>query len=116
MIKKILTNLLLIKLSLVLVSCGGSPLFSKKTLDPYTLTKKRPLIMPPDMVLRPPGKEQVSMKNSSNSISEEDAYENELSIDDILLGKKNSNKKKRSKQDKELITDILKAKAQVILN
>ena len=116
MIKKILTNLLLIKLSLVLVSCGGSSFFSKKTLDPYTLTKKRPLIMPPDMVLRPPGKEQTSMKNSSNPISEEDAYENELGIDDILLGNKNSNKKKRSKKDKDLISDILKAKAQVILN
>ena len=104
------------KLSLILVSCGGSSFFSKKTLDPYTLTKKRPLIMPPDMVLRPPGKEEASMKNSSNPISEEAAYENDLSIDDILLGNKNSNKKKRRKKDKDLISDILKAKAQVILN
>ena len=72
--------------------------------------------MPPDMVLRPPGKEKSSLKNSSNSISKDDTYEDELSIDDILLGNKNTKKKKKRKENTDLVSDILKAKAQVILN
>ena len=104
-----------------LSSCGKSNLekmgLIKKQQDEYSFTKKNALVMPPDMLLRPPGTEKKQDLNvRETNIIDENSGE-ELSLDEILTGsnlkKKKVKKKYRqiSKSEKSLINDILNAKA-----
>lgn len=113
-LKDINKRILLTLFCLALASCGGSSIFSRSTLDPYTVTKKTPLIMPPDMLLRPPGKEDPSIIKR-NSATQNSFTEVELSVDDILLGDGQIKKKSSSKKKINIISNILKTKPGVIL-
>ena len=107
-------KILLFALLISLTSCSGSSFFSKASLDPYTINKKKPLIMPPDMLLRPPEKEGSSIK-----IKEKVDYKNnqkESTLDDILLGTNTLSNKINRKRKKEIIYNILRKEAGAILN
>ena len=91
-------KILVFALLISLTSCSGSSFFSKASLDPYTINKKKPLIMPPDMLLRPPGKEE-----SKSKIKKKADYKNnieESTLDDILLGKNTLSNKINNKKKK----------------
>ena len=107
-------KILVFALLISLTSCSGSSFFSKASLDPYTINKKKPLIMPPDMLLRPPGKEEGKSK-----IKKKVDYKNnreERTLDDILLGKNTLSNKINSKKKREIIYNILSKEAGAILN
>ena len=81
---------------LFIVSCSNERLVKmgvvKKKTNQFSVSRKAPLEMPPDMYLRPPKSE-----NNSNLNNEE------ISLDEILANKKVSEKNK----DKELISKEL---------
>ena len=109
-----LFKILVVVLPISLTSCSGSSVFSKTSLDPYTINKRKPLIMPPDMLLRPPGKEEGKSK-----IKKKVDYKNnreERTLDDILLGKNTLSNKINSKKKREIIYNILSKEAGAILN
>ena len=109
-----LLKILVFALLISLTSCSGSSIFSKASLDPYTINKRKPLIMPPDMLLRPPEKEESRIK-----IKEKVDYKNnqkESTLDDILLGTNTLSNKINRKRRKEIIYNILKKEAGAILN
>ena len=70
--------------------------------------------MPPDMLLRPPGKKESSVSKRSSS-TQNSIAEGELSVDDILLGEGQIKKKSSSKKKINIISNILKTKPGVIL-
>ncbi len=87
----------------------------KKKANQYSVTKKAPLEMPPDMLLRPPKAEDK--KEIYSSSFEQD----QASLDDILnnkeipkVKKRNNNKKSLLKQDR-LLKKILNTKAIITL-
>tara|TARA_X000000950_G_C13868148_1_gene641712 strand:+ start:1434 stop:1787 length:354 start_codon:yes stop_codon:yes gene_type:complete len=109
-----LFKILVVVLPISLTSCSDSSVFSKTSLDPYTINKRKPLIMPPDMLLRPPEKEESRIK-----INEKVDYKNnqkENTLDDILLGTNTLSNKINRKRKKEIIYNILKKEAGAILN
>ena len=83
----------------------------------YTVTRKSPLIMPPDMNMSPPA-EKFKKKNN---IEQRPNNVNKISVEDILTGEVSikNNKFKNSKEDtyrkKRLVNKILKTKASKVL-
>ena len=77
----------------------------KKTTNQFSVSRKAPLEMPPDMYLRPPKLE--NKKNNSNLNNEE------IGLDDILANKKNSekNKDKNKLREKRILKKILNTEA-----
>ena len=77
-------------LTLLLISCSNETLqkigVTKKKNNQFSVSRRAPLEMPPDMLLRPPKLKNEVKKNNS---SLEDA---ELSVDDILNDKINGKK------------------------
>ena len=112
MIKKIYFKFFIIALGLA--SCDGPSIFSRSTIDPYTITKKTPLIMPPDMQLRPPGTQESSMSNRKK-LANENLNEENLSVDDILFGTNQKIIKNSKSMEKKIIKNILKSKSGAIL-
>ena len=105
-------------LNLLFISCSNESLqkigVTKKKNNQYSVSRKTPLEMPPDMFLRPP-----KLKNEKNkyNLSLED---DEPSVDDILNNKVNKKDvadndlmKKKSKE-KRILKKILNTKAIVL--
>ena len=88
-------------LTLLFISCSNESLqkigITKKKNNQFSISRKAPLEMPPDMLLRPPKLKNETKKNNL-SIDDE-----EFSVDDILNNKLN-------KKD-EVSSDLLKTKA-----
>ncbi len=106
-------------LTLLLISCSNEYLqnigVTKKKNNQFSISRKAPLEMPPDMFLRPP-----KLKNETNksNLSVEDE---QLSLDDILNNKANNKKDavdndstKRQSKEKRILKKILNMKAIVL--
>ena len=105
-------------LTLLLISCSNERLqkigVTKKKNNQFSVSRKAPLEMPPDMFLRPP---KLKNETKKNNLSLEDE---ELSIDDILNNKvskkdtvDNDSTKTKSKE-KRILKKILNKKATVL--
>ena len=74
-------------LTLLFISCSNESLqkvgIIKKENNQFSVSRKAPLEMPPDMLLRPP---KLKNETKKNNLSLED---DELSVDDILSNKVN---------------------------
>ena len=94
-------------LTLLLISCSNERLqkigVTKKKNNQFSVSRKAPLEMPPDMFLRPP---KLKNETKKNNLSLEDK---ELSVDDIL----NNNVKKKDEVDNDSIK--IKSKEKRIL-
>ena len=106
-------------LTLLLISCSNERLqkigVAKKKDNQFSVSRKAPLEMPPDMYLRPP---KLKNETKKNSLSLEDE---EISVDDILNNKvskkdavDNYSAKIKSKE-KRILKKILNKKA-IVLN
>lgn len=88
-------------LTLLFISCSNESLqkigITKKKNNQFSVSRKAPLEMPPDMLLRPPKLKNETKKNNL-SIKDE-----EFSVDDILNNKVN--------EKDEVSSDLLKTKA-----
>ena len=106
-------------LTLLLISCSNESLQKigviKKKNNQFSVSRKAPLEMPPDMLSRPP---KLKKETKQNNFSLEDK---ELSVDDILNNK--ANKKDEVEDDtmkiilkeKRILKKILNTKA-IVLN
>ncbi len=106
-------------LTLLFISCSNESLqkvgITKKKHNQFSVSRKAPLEMPPDMLLRPP---KLKKETKPNNFSLEDK---ELSVDDILNNK--ANKKDEVEDDtmkiilkeKRILKKILNTKA-IVLN
>ncbi len=116
-----MNNNFLIKLTftvffiLVFSSCSY---LTPQSSNEYTVTKKSPLIMPPDMNMTPPESKNKKNQNKLEKLSNRD---DKISIEDILTGDasikdtKNQNFKKKSYSRKKLVNKILRTKASKVL-
>ena len=105
-------------LTILFISCSNESLqkigVTKNNNNQYSVSRKAPLEMPPDMFLRPPKLKNQFKKNNSSLEDEE------LSVDDILNNKvskkgavDNSSVKIKSKE-KRILKKILNKKATVL--
>ena len=105
-------------LTLFFVSCSNERLqkmgIAKNKNDQFTVSRKVPLEMPPDMFLRPPKLKNETKKNDFNSETEG------LSVDDILNNKINEKDKvdndsmRKKLKEKRILKKILNTKATVL--
>ena len=105
-------------LTLLLISCSNEGLqkigVMKKKNNQFSVSRKAPLEMPPDMLLRPP---KLKNETKKNNLSLEDK---ELSVDDILNNKVNkkdtvdNNSTKTKSKEKRILKKILNKKATVL--
>ncbi len=106
-------------LTLLLISCSNESLqkigVTKKKNDQFSVSRKAPLEMPPDMFLRPPKLKNKTIKKNNLSLEDE-----ELSVDDILNNKirkkdtaDNDSTQIKSKE-KRILKKILNTKAIVL--
>ena len=105
-------------LTLLLISCSNERLqkigVTKKKNNQFSVSRKAPLEMPPDMLLRPP---KLKNETKKNNLSLEDE---ELSVDDILNNKVNKNDAvdndatKIKSKEKRILKKILNTKAIVL--
>ncbi len=105
-------------LTLLLISCSKERLqkigFTKKKHNQFSVSRKAPLEMPPDMFLRPPKLKKEAKKNNLSLENEE------LSVDDILKHKVNkksavdSNSMRKKSKEKRILKKILNTKATVL--
>lgn len=99
---------------LFFVSCSNQRLEKigviKKKADQFSVSRKAPLEMPPDMYLRPP-KLKNEKGNKNQSLDTE-----ELSLDNILNNKKKISDDKiiKSSKEKRILTKILNTKATLL--
>lgn len=119
---KIIRKILIGITALIVSACTNNKLDSlgvlKKKSNEYSIARKAPLVMPPDMYLSPPQeKEQLITTNKKKF------EDSKITLDDILLGKtpstvkKNIRRKNKKINKKEkIIKEILRAKATIILN
>ena len=108
-------KILIIKISFVsiiffITSCSY---LTPKSVNEYSVTRKSPLVIPPDMNMVPPNK-KVKKKLYKKKLSNED---DNFNLDEILTGEtKNKrtmlkkNKKSRNKKELNLVKTILKMK------
>ena len=117
---KILSKILIGIIALIASGCSNKKLenlgFLKKKANEYSIARKAPLVMPPDMYLSPPQEKEKQIKRKKISHSE-------VTLDDILLGKTPSTVKKNTRRKikkvykkEKIIKKILRAKATIILN
>ena len=102
-------------LTLLLISCSNESLqkigITKKKNNQFSVSRKAPLEMPPDMFLRPPKLKNETKKNNFRLEDEE------FSVDDILNNKVNkkdvvSNDLLKTKaKEKRILKKILNTKA-----
>ena len=105
-------------LTLLLISCSNESLQKigviKKKNNQFSVSRKAPLEMPPDMLLRPP-----KLKNETDKTNLRVQGE-ELSVDDILNNKVNkkdlvdNNSTKKTSKEKRILKKILNTKATVL--
>ena len=105
-------------LTLLLISCSNERLqkigVTKKKSNQFSVSRKAPLEMPPDMFLRPP---KLKNETKKNKLSLEDE---ELSVDDILNNKVNkkdvvdNDSTKTEAKEKRILKKILNKKATVL--
>jgi len=105
-------------LTLLFISCSNERLqkigITKKKNNQFSVSRKAPLEMPPDMLLRPPKLKKETKQNNLNLEDEE------LSVDDILNNK--VNKKNEVEDDsmkiilkeKRILKKILNTKATIL--
>ena len=109
MISKFLYYSLHFFIFLFIASCSNEKLVKigavKKKTNQFSISRKEPLEMPPDMYLRPPKSEKK--ENNSNLNSEE------IGLDDILANAKFSekNKDKEKLREERILKKILNTKA-----
>ena len=119
---KIISKILIGIIALIVSACSNKKLENlgvlKKKANEYSIARKAPLVMPPDMYLSPPKEKekQIQIKRKKNNDAE-------LTLDDILLGKTPSNVKKKTRRkikkvykEEKIIKKILRTKATIILN
>ena len=91
-------------LTLLVISCSNESLqkvgITNKNNNQFSVSKKAPLEMPPDMFLRPPKLKNETNKNNLSGEGEE------LSVDDILNNKAN----KKGEVEDDTMKIILKEK------
>lgn len=110
-----------IALLFLLQSCSNKGLENlgllKQKANEYAIARKAPLVMPPDMYLRPPKEEKKPIKSNKKNLGKfEETLEDILLEDDILLSEKNSKRRKRlPNKDKRIVKKILKTKASIVL-
>ena len=100
-------------LTLLLISCSGERLqkigITKKNNNQFSVSRKAPLEMPPDMFLRPPKLKNEIKKNNLNLEDEE------LSVDDILniksIKNRDSDLMETKAKEKRILKKILNKKA-----
>ena len=98
------------------VSCSNETLqkigATKKKSNQFSVTRKAPLEMPPDMMLKPPQSINKAKNNNNLSLVEEDMR----SVDAILNDEVKENKIKIGKPSKEerILKKILNTKATVL--
>ncbi len=84
----------------------------KKKANQYSVTRKAPLEMPPDMYLRPP-----ETKKTNKSLA--GIKEDEATLDDILAGQKITKNNKRNiksiSKKERILKNIKKAKSTITL-
>tara|TARA_B100001248_G_scaffold262580_2_gene259619 strand:- start:322 stop:690 length:369 start_codon:yes stop_codon:yes gene_type:complete len=109
-------KILIIKISFVLIiffitSCSY---LTPKSVNEYSVTRKSPLVIPPDMNMTPPGKKTKKKLYKQKKLSNEDK---DFNLDEILIGETNNNrtmskknKKARNKKKLDLVKTILKMK------
>ncbi len=105
-------------LIIFLASCSNDSLqkvgIIKKKINQFTVSRKAPLEMPPDMLLRPPKSKKLL---DNNSLGGEDE---QLSLDDILNNTENkkkrviSSKSDRRSRENRILKKILNTKAIVL--
>ena len=105
-------------LTLLFISCSNESLqkigVTKNNNNQYSVSRKAPLEMPPDMFLRPP-KLKNQMKKNNLSLEDE-----ELSVDDILNNKVNkkdavdNDPMKTKLKETRILKKILNKKATVL--
>ena len=105
-------------LTLLFISCSNEKLqkfgITKKKNNQFSVSRKAPLEMPPDMLLRPP---KLKNETKKNNLSLEDE---ELNIDDILNNKVNkkdtvdNDSTKTKSKEKRILKKILNTKATVL--
>ena len=117
----LIKKLISVILAMLIFGCSEKSMnkmgLRKEQADAYSVSRRNPLIMPPDMTLRPPKEEDVyDNKLGKNKISDSDKI-SDISIDEILIGsnKKIKSKTKNNKYSRDLVTSILKAKIDAIL-
>ena len=105
-------------LTLLLISCSNESLqkigVTKKKNNQFAISRKAPLEMPPDMLLRPPKLKKETKKNNL-SLGDE-----ELSVDDILNNKVSKkdvvedDSMKTILKEKRILKKILNTKATLL--
>ena len=119
--KFFISKIILIVFMSSLAGCGEKAMqklgLRKEQVDAFAVSRKDPLIMPPDMTLRPPGNEDRN-SNSLQSTIKQSNNDSSLSIDEILMDndEKKYKKAKSKTRSYKLISNILKAKADAILD
>ena len=118
MIFNYLYFLLCIILTLLFISCSNESLqkvgITKKKNNQFSVSRKAPLEMPPDMFLRPP---KLKNENNNNNLSFD---EEELSVDDIINNKAkkkdaiDNDLMKTKAKEKRILKKILNKKATVL--
>ena len=119
---KIISKILIGIIALTASGCSNKKLENlgvlKKKANEYSIARKAPLVMPPDMFLSPPQEKEKQAQTKRKKIND-----SEVTLDDILLGKtpsavkKNKRKKIKKVYKKEkIIKKILRTKATIILN
>ena len=101
----------------LLSSCG---FIEPKSANEYTVTRKAPLVIPPDMNMTPPG--NTSRKESNRALLSNKSDTN-FSVEDILIGKivdkKKYKKQKRSQTistRRKLLEKLLSMKPSKTIN
>lgn len=105
-------------LTFILVSCSNNTLqkmgITKKKPNQFSVSRKAPLEMPPDMYLRPP---KLKNERKENFLYRDDE---QLSIDQMLDNNTNKKNKasnasmKKVAKEKRILKKILKTKATVL--
>ena len=105
-------------LTLLFISCSNEGLqklgVTKKKINQFSVSRKAPLEMPPDMLLRPP---KLKNETKKNNLSLEGK---EPSLDDILNNKINkkstldNGSMKINSKEKRILRKILETKATVL--
>ena len=119
---KIISKILIGIIALIAGACSNKKLENlgvlKKKANEYSIARKAPLVMPPDMFLSPPQEKEKRVQTKRKKIDDP-----EVTLDDILLGKtpstvnKNTRRKIKKVYKKEkIVKKILRTKATIILN
>ncbi len=94
-------------------SCSNDKLVDmglvKKKVNQFSISRKAPLEMPPDMLLRPPKSEKK--KNSSNLNNEEISLDNIFADTEISGKNKDEFKTNKSLREKRILKKILNTEA-----